>query len=202
MQERTTDKEQIEMLKKWWRDYGRGIAIAVVIGVLVGYGWRYYHRVRQAHVYQASSFYETLLDVPAKNQAAYIAHLRKDYHGTVYAELGALIAAKNAVTAKHYSAALTVLDGIVTENKLPALTQIAALRKARILLAQKQPKKALSAVSVVYDHAYLPFLLGIRGDANHMMGHQQQAMNLYRQAKKALQDSNFHAPFLSMKAQQ
>jgi len=56
-----TDREQIDMLKKWWKDYGQSIAIAIMVGLVLSFGWRYWRAHQQQQVEQASSLYQTMM---------------------------------------------------------------------------------------------------------------------------------------------
>ena len=53
-----TEEEQIEALKRWWKDYGTTVLIAAVVGLGGFFAWNQYqaHQVRKAS--DASEVYE------------------------------------------------------------------------------------------------------------------------------------------------
>ena len=61
MNDNMSDKEQIDMLKKWWTNYGKSILIAIIVGLLLGYGWNYYRTHQATTREQASLIYQKLL---------------------------------------------------------------------------------------------------------------------------------------------
>ena len=42
-----SNKEQADLVKAFWNDYGRWISIAILIGLLVGFGWRWHNNHEQ-----------------------------------------------------------------------------------------------------------------------------------------------------------
>ena len=38
-----SNKEQADLVKAFWNDYGRWIAIAIIIGLVLGFGWRWHN---------------------------------------------------------------------------------------------------------------------------------------------------------------
>src|SRR5678815_3129536 len=92
------EQEQVEELKAWWKQHG-GMIAAVTIAVAVGFagwqGWRWYQGSQAA---QASALYDTLTKAVQANDAKALRDaagtLVESYPRTLYASMGALVAAR------------------------------------------------------------------------------------------------------------
>lgn len=157
MTEYLSDKEQTEIIKKWWRDYGRAIAVAIVVGLLIGFGWRYWYRHQIEKTERASQLYTKLQAVALRSQQnasqQITDELIKNYDKTPYAAMAALLSVKNDVRENHLDMALIRLHWVMENSSMPSLKQIARLRAARILLAQNHLKEALELLQALDDHS-------------------------------------------------
>ena len=57
MNEYETEEQQVEALKRWWKENGASLIIGLVVGVSGLFGWRYYVEQDNAHAVQASDMY-------------------------------------------------------------------------------------------------------------------------------------------------
>lgn len=201
-----TDKEQIELIKKWWNQYGKIALIAIIVGLAIGFGWRYWRQHKIVQAENASMVYEQLQDAAAQKQFAKTAPLAqkliKDYRDTPYASMGALIAARDAVLQNNLQLALTKLQWIINNTKSNSLKQIARLRSARILLAQKKYQAAINTLKTVDDPVYRPLINSVKGDIYHAMGKTAQANQFYHAAQSGFEADGILDPFLNMKMTQ
>lgn len=201
-----SDKEQIEVFKKWWRDYGRSITCAVVVGLLIGLGWRYWHQHQAHYAQQASTIYYQLQVANQQNQTAQVqsltSQLMQQYARTPYASLAALFAAKQAVSQNHYADALQQLQWVMQHSRLSSIKQIARLRAARVLLAQQQSQAALQLLQHVDDVAYQPLIDHVKGDIYAAMGNGAAAQQAYQTAQNEAHAAGIVDPVLQMKVSQ
>jgi predicted negative regulator of RcsB-dependent stress response len=71
-----SEKEQIEVIRGWWRENGRYVVSGIVIGAGLLFGWNYWNNQQREAGLQASGVYESLLvdvadsDVSAAEVAA------------------------------------------------------------------------------------------------------------------------------------
>lgn len=198
-----TDREQIEEIKKWWNSYGKSIAVAVVIGLIIGFGWRYWQRYETAEEMSASVMYQTTLMAAARQQTDaaldYVSKLQNDFSKSVYATLGGLVAAKAAVVAEKYSKAHSQLEWVIQHGKAPAFKQVARLRDARVLLQMKQPAKAHQVLATVDDKDFQPQIDVTQGDIYQAQGKSKQAHDLYVKADAAYKAFGMTNPFLKLR---
>lgn len=201
-----TDGEQIEAFKKIWKDYGRWIIIAVIFGLAIGLGWRYWQQQQIEHRQQASLLYQQLLGANEQNKADTVlqmsTELTRRFPQTGYAEFANLLAAKTAVAQNNLPMATEKLQWVIDHAHNPALKQIARLRAARILLAQKKPADAQKLLSVVDDKIYQSEIDEVQGDIYATLGDSAKARRSYQTAQVELSSTLGEDPYLSMKLAQ
>ncbi len=201
-----TDNEQREMLKKWWRDYGKWLVVAVIIGLAAGLGWRYWQqqqvRVRQ----QASLLYQQLIVADSQKNRDTVtqmaAELTERYPNTEYAALGNLVAAKSAVNANNLVGAQQKLQWTLEHSKAEAVRQIARLRESRVFLAQNKPAEAQKLLSVVEDKSFQPAIDEVQGDIYLALGEAAKAHQSYQSAQTGLSAAGGEDVLLSLKLAQ
>lgn len=200
---RLTDKEQVEMLQEWWKDYGKAIAIAVVVGLAIGFGWRYFRQHKVEHAEKASVIYQAMLTADSKKEYAtaqqYATELVQRYNHTPYADMASLTWAREAVLQNNYQLALTQLHWVIDNSKIPTLKQIARLRASRVLLAQNKSQEALNVLKIVNDLMYQPLIDQIKGDAYAALGNHKASTASYQSAQTGLLAAGMEDPLLNMK---
>lgn len=201
-----SDKEQVEMIKQWWKDYGQAIAAAIVIGLLFGFGWRYwsfYHTKQNLHaslVYQDMIFADASKNLAqAQNDAT---QLMNHYSATPYASFAALLLAKELVTQNQFDSAYQQLAWVFQEGKIASIRQIARLRAARILLAQNKFDPAMHLILTQDDPAFAPLISSIKGDIYTAKGDLIAAKQAYQIAQAGLSAIGTPDPILQMKLAQ
>lgn len=189
MADYATEEEQLEALKRWWRENGRAVVLGVGIGVLALAGWRGWEMYTEQRALGASAVYDELLtELAADDSAAVIEHaetLHGDYAGTVYAALGAMAAAKAAVATQDLEAAEQWLRRAreLAENRHVAL--IAAARLARVLHARGEDDAALALLESEVPAPYTALYAEIRGDVLRAQGDAEAAVAAYQRALDA-----------------
>ena len=61
-----TEEEQVEAIKRWWSENGKGVIAAVVIGVLGSVGWQSWQDRQVSQAEAASGIYQELLALSAE----------------------------------------------------------------------------------------------------------------------------------------
>lgn len=203
MNEYLSDKEQIELFKTWWKDYGRGIALAVVLGLGIGFGWRYWNARQLQNEATASALYQQVLfsdekgDVSTAVQTASL--LTEKFSSSPYSSLASLLLAKDAVANNNLTLALVKLNWVIANSKEARLRQIARIRAARIFITQKQFDQATAILAIVDDKAFAPMIAEVRGDIFSAQGKKAEASKEYDLASKGMQDAGVSDPLLQMK---
>ena len=99
-----TEEQQIEAIKKWFKEYGPTIIIGLVIGLGGVFGFREYQDYSETQMQTASDAYETVMAAQATTPdntrfATAIADFKTNHDGTVYVNMLELHQAKYAVVA-------------------------------------------------------------------------------------------------------
>lgn len=203
MTDYVTDREQIETIKRWWNDYGKVLAIAILIGLIIGFGWRYWrqHKLRRAS--HASAIYQEMATAVSKNDEKmaiiYADKLIQNYANTPYASMAAFLWSSDAVAKKKYPFALAKLQWVIKNSDVAQFRQIARIRSAEILIQQNKAKQALVTLTTVDDKAFAPVIEEVKGDALSAQGDVMAAKKAYAQASVGLLEMGITNPLLTMK---
>jgi predicted negative regulator of RcsB-dependent stress response len=204
--ESLSDFEQKEMLKKWWNDYGKQIAIAVIIGLIIGFVWRHWQQHKVKEALQASRLYQQVTIAEQAKDASKVqqfsSQLLRQYPKSSYASLTALFQARDAVQKGDFSAAIQHLQWVLLHSGWKPVRQIARIREARILLQQNKANEALALISVIEDKSFEPLIKQVEGDIYKALGQNNKANTDYQMAKKGLEQMGVKDPVLEMKLAQ
>lgn len=185
-----SEKEQLAVMRKWWRENGKFLMIAIAIGLAIGFGWRYWRTFSMRRAENASVVYQSVLQADSQNKIATVQGgvtiLMNDFSSSPYASLAALLSAKKAVAQNALSAALTKLQWVIKNSDQKSLKQIARINAARILLSQKNTAAAINELKIVNDKSFLPLIHWVKGDIEAQLGNAVAAKHEYTEAKTAL----------------
>ncbi|AHF04645.1 hypothetical protein MARPU_12920 [Marichromatium purpuratum 984] len=183
-----TDEEKAEAIKKWWRDNGVAVFAGLALGLVIIFGWRYWTEYRNDHAAQASTHFEQMLYSAEDADAATVLakqseQLDADFGATPYAALGALVAAKGLYRAGEAEAAIARLERVIEDAPDAALARLAALRLARIQLAEGALDAAESTIATHDDSPeFSADFAAVRGDLAAARGDLDAAREAYETA--------------------
>lgn len=192
-----SEEEQVEAIKRWFRDNGRSAAIGILLAALVafaGYSWNQ----RQVQQQSAASvqFQELLAAVgklgsePAqdKDMLATANHLadtlKTDFSGSAYAQLAALFKARLAVQGSDLAGAETELKWVLDHKPSPEVEALTRLRLARVLHAKGDDDAALAQLDKADPGSYAFAYASLRGDIRLAQGDENAARASYEKAKE------------------
>lgn len=187
MSQYETDDEKVEAIKKWWKENGTSVIAGVVIGLAVVFGWRGWVQYRDSVGAQASADFEQLLASAAQGETESATKraelLNQDFASTPYAALGSLVAAKARYEAGDVAGAISELQRVIAKAPDPALTRLAALRLARIQVAEGQLDAAAATVAA-HDvgQSFAGDFAAVRGDIAAARGDLAKAREEYEKA--------------------
>lgn len=201
-----SEKEQIQLIKNWWKKNGATILIAVILVLGLSFGWRYWHYYKNKQAEQASVLYEQMLSANiAKNPddfKLFAQHLIKNYSSTPYATLASLLLAQENIEENNLSKAEQNLTWVMQHGKNKSFKQIARIRDARLLLDNNKPQQVLKLLKHVNDKAFMPAILETRGDVFAAEGNKEQALEEYKTALQATAKDSVMKVSLQMKITQ
>jgi predicted negative regulator of RcsB-dependent stress response len=197
MEQYETEEQQIEAIKRFWKENGVALVIGAFLGLGGLLGWRWYNDSQIAAKEQASFAYEKASEELLKGEAGFSkAKTFIDGHSdTGYAMLMALEMAQQAIERKDLTEAAKQLEFVVSNAKLSAVQSVAQLRLARIQIEQGELELALSSADKVTDQAFKSQSQEIKGDVYQA----QQLFDKARAAYSAALESNERDQVLKMK---
>ena len=162
------EQEQVDELKAWWKQHGNLIT-AIVLGVALAFagwqGWRWYQGNQSA---QASVLYDTVTKAAQANDAKALrdaaGSLVENYPRTLYASMGALVAARHAFDRNDLKTAKAQLQWVIDRSPSDDFRHLARLRLAAVLLDEKGYDEALKLLEARPAEAYEAQYAALRGD--------------------------------------
>jgi predicted negative regulator of RcsB-dependent stress response len=162
------EQEQVDELKAWWKQHG-GLITAVVLAAALAFagwqGWRWYQANQAA---QASMLYETLSKAAQANDAKALRDaagtLVESYPRTLYASMGALVAARYYFDRNDLKTAKAQLTGVMERAPSQDFKDLARLRLAAVLLDEKAYDEALKTLDAKPAAPYEAQYAALRGD--------------------------------------
>src|SRR5690606_9764631 len=135
------EQEKLDALREWWERYGTLVAVVVfaIVAAIVGWrGWQWYEGHKAA---QAMGYFEALQAAAAQDSEESVARiqaasatLRDSFPNSGYTSRGVLVAASALVQQGQLDAAREQLQWLAQNGQEPALSALARLRLAGILL--------------------------------------------------------------------
>jgi predicted negative regulator of RcsB-dependent stress response len=162
------EQEQVAELRAWWRQHGN-LIVSVILAVAIAFagwqGWRWYNASQAG---QAAAVFDTLVkasqggDAKALRDAA--GTLIENYPRTMYATMGALVAARFHFDRNDAKSAKAQLEWVVEKAPTEDFRDIARLRLAAVLLDEKAYDEALKVLDAKHSPAYESQFAALRGD--------------------------------------
>lgn len=200
-----SDEEQLERLKKWWKDNSRSVVIGIIAGLILVFGWQYWKQRQMNRQEHASLLYMQLLeantnsDADNKTRQVALKQLKTTYARSTYAGLAMLLSARIAVEKQQWNVAQTQLTWVIDHSRDAVLQHVARLRLARILAAQKQYDAALAQLDKAGLASFRGLTEEIRGDVYRAQGQPAKARQAYQAALQANGSVRRLHPWLPLK---
>ncbi|QTH72529.1 YfgM family protein [Pseudoalteromonas xiamenensis] len=176
----STEEQQAEAIKRFFRENGVSLALGIVLGLGGLYGWKAYNAHQIDVADKASNAFNTFVeseDALAKSDA-FIA----DNSGSNYAVLAAFVAAKEAVEQKQLDKAAEKLTWAAENVKNEELKATALLRLARVQAALGQADVAFATLEQKMPEGFAAQVAEIKGDIKLSLGDEAAARAAYQQA--------------------
>ncbi|MGK0268293.1 MAG: putative negative regulator of RcsB-dependent stress response [Paraglaciecola sp.] len=197
MEQYETEEQQVEAIKRFWKENGLALVIGALLGLGGLLGWRYYNDSQIEAKEQASFAYEKASEDLLKGELGFSqAKTFIDSHSdTGYAMLMALELSQQAIERKDLTEAANQLEFVANNAKLSAVQSVAQLRLARIQIEQGELELALASADKITDEAFNSQSQEIRGDVYQV----QKLFDKARAAYSAALETNARDKVLKMK---
>jgi len=181
-----TDDEQVEAIKKWWKENGRSVIGGIVLGFSIIGGWQWWQVYQKGQGEAASLVFDTMRQAARLNQVDKALEdgrrLLGDYPGSAYAGFAALEMARLSYERGEKDAARGHLQWVIDAAVDPSVGELARLRLGRLLLDVDDT----AALNELLAKSPLPAFDGefavLRGDLARAQGDLAGARDAYQQA--------------------
>ncbi|MBG3128964.1 MULTISPECIES: YfgM family protein [Proteus] len=185
----STENEQVDAIKQFFKNYGLTIVLAAVIGFGGVFGWKYWQSHQTNRLQESAGAFATVSEALAKPTPENIALAEKFVTETndIYGALASLELAQIAIDANDLVSGERHLTNAVAKVKNDAFADMLNLRLARVQLALDKTDAALVSLEQVKGKAWNGMKNYIRGDVLAKKGDNAGATTAYR---SALTDEN------------
>lgn len=180
----STEEQQVDAIKQFWKDYGTSIIVGAVVGLGGLYGWNTYSDMKIEAAENASEAFQTLTAQAANPQGLIAAAdaFAAEHSQDGYQALLDMMVAKSAVDSGDYAKAETALAAVIASKPGAGLVSVATLRLARLQAEQEHLGMALSTLEQVTDEAFVAQREELKGDFLVRQGELDQARVAYQAA--------------------
>lgn len=201
MDEYLSEKEQIEAIRRWWRENGWYLVGGVAIATLAYVGYGQYQDYRDRRNEEAASLYaelaQALTDDSGRSDEL-LAKLRAEHPKSPYTHQAGLLLAREYLI-PDTARAESELRRVMTESSDPGLAFVARLRLARVLIYRQSYPEALQVLDVEDPGEFAARLNDLKGDVHAAMGDIDAARTAYTEALIAPGAESIDRTYVQMK---
>lgn len=181
-----TEEEQVEAIKKWWKENGRSVIGGVVLGFAIIGGWQGWQGYQRNQGEAASSHFDAMRQAVQTGQHDRAIEDGKrligEYGGTVYASFAALELAKLSYQRGEKAAARNHLRWVADAAPDPAIRELARLRLGGLLLDMQDTAALQALLAKPTLPAFAGEFAALRGDLERALGNPEAAREAYQEA--------------------
>ena len=182
------EEQEINQLKDWWKENGKTIIVAFILGVGGMFGWRYWQAHQAEQIAQASAQYDALIYSAQQDEQAKKANIEQFVQAnskTAYAVFALLDEAKKETEKQDFAAAEVNLNQALTQSQDEVLTSIVALRLSAVQFQLGQLDNALTTLNQVKGESFSARKAILTGDIQVAKGDKVAAKNSFEQAQQS-----------------
>ena len=180
------EQEQLATIKGWWHDNGTRLLTVVALVAVVASGWQGWQLWQANQSQQAGAQYELLLKAAQAGDAKALRDaggtLVESFADTLYASMGALVAARFHVERADTKNAKAQLQWVLERSPSDELRDLARLRLAAVLLDEKSHDEALALLEAKHAAPLEGQYAALRGDILVAKNKPAEAKAAYRAA--------------------
>lgn len=180
------EQEQVDALKAWWKENGRWVVGALVVGLLGFAGTQYWKSHQSSQAAEAAKLYAEVMKQAATNDAKRIGDaadaLVSRYGGSAYAPRAQLLAAQASLQARDVAHAKVQLQWVIEHASESGLQDAARLKLASVLLDEKKHDEALKQLDAAHPESFTGLYADLKGDVLSAQGKTAEARAAYQQA--------------------
>ncbi len=180
------EQEQVDALKAWWKENGKWVVGALVVGLLGFAGTQYWKSHQSSQAAEAAKLYAEVMKQAATNDAKRIGDaadaLVSRYGSSAYAPRAQLLAAQASLQARDVAHAKVQLQWVIEHASETGLQDTARLKLASVLLDEKKYDEALKQLDAAHPESFTGLYADLKGDVLSAQGKTAEARVAYQQA--------------------
>ena len=190
-----TEEEQVEAIKKWWKENASHVIVGVCVVLIAIGGWRYWQGQQHSSSIHASTLLDLAVDGLSDNNDQQVSdaagQVLSEFSDTGYSPFAALTLAKSKHAAGDFVSAQTYLQWALDNTDDDALQHVARVRLAAVLWEQDKADEALQLINGVDQGKFVASYEDLRGDILASQGKASEAIKAY---EIAMSDESFADP--------
>ncbi|SHH33151.1 YfgM family protein [Ferrimonas marina] len=182
----STEEQQVEAIKTFWKEYGMSIIGGAVLGLGGLFGWNAYQDHQETQRESASTDFAKIVESSASaDEVRAAADAFRAEHGNAgYLALTDLLEARTAVESGDLARAESLLSGAIGQLD-SSVAPLAQLRLARVQIAQDNLAAAEATLATISNEAFVVQRDELKGDLFKQKGELQAAREAYQSALDA-----------------
>lgn len=180
------EQEQVDALKAWWKENGKWVVGALVVGLLGLAGTQYWKSHQSSQAAEAAKLYAEVMKQAATNDAKRVGDaadaLVSRYGSSAYAPRAQLLAAQASLQARDVAHAKVQLQWVIEHASETGLQDTARLKLASVLLDEKKYDEALKQLDAAHPESFTGLYADLKGDVLSAQGKTAEARVAYQQA--------------------
>ena len=197
------EQEQVDALKAWWKENGKWVIGALVIGVLGFSGMQFWKSHQAGQAAEAAKLYAEVVKQVSTNDAKRIGDaadaLVSRYGSSAYAPRAQLLASQASLQAKDIAHAKVQLQWVIEHASESGLQDTAHLKLASILLDEKKYDEALKQLDAAHPDSFTGLYADLRGDVLSAQGKTAEARAAYQQAFDKIDEKSSYRNLIQLK---
>ncbi|MFC6634922.1 YfgM family protein [Microbulbifer taiwanensis] len=213
MADHITEQEQIETLKRWWAENGKGIVTGIVLALAGYFGYQWWQNAERGQAEEASNLYQGFVEAVSANDGqpdnkqlttakSIGQQLKDDFAKRIYASQASLRLAALAAQENDLEVAEKELQWVLDNTGETSLQLLAKRRLASVMAARGKPEEALKLLEGSVPPSFAALYAETRGDILLQKGDEAGARAAYQQAlAQLLPEQSGSAQLLRLKAE-
>lgn len=181
-----TEEEQVEAIKKWWKENGKSVIGGVVLGFAIIGGWQGWQGYQRNQGEAASAYFDAMRQAVRSGRDDKAIEDGKrligDFGGSAYASFAALELARLAYQRSEKAVARDHLQWVSDSALDPSIRELGRLRLGRLLLDMKELDALQALLGQQASAAFAGEFAALRGDYERARGNEDAAREAYQEA--------------------
>ena len=191
MNDLLSEKEQIEIIRNWWKENGTYVIAGIVLGVGGIFGFNQWRSTQVETQLEASVLFENLVEEVEENRMEPAESIATEIYAgfgeTIYSDQARLAMARLYMDQGRDQDAADTLAAMLDNAANEEMQLVARLRLAKILLYQGKPDEVLTLLDAYTETGFAARYNEALGDAHFALGQYELAEQAYT---AALEDPN------------